>query len=137
MQRPLSANKKAAPEPEPKKQLPWEKKALPAKEEKKLPALAKPKVQQNDADAWGDDWNFDDFDKDEIPEDFDYKNQNLNVLSDEALQKHKTKMDEKFNKNYVGPNNPNFKYDVQKDFSKEPKEENSWDEDLSDNEFDF
>lgn len=47
-------------------------------------------------DGWGDDWGAP---KKEDFNNFDYKNTNLNKLSNEQIAQHKKKMDENFHKN--------------------------------------
>ncbi len=47
-------------------------------------------------DGWGDDWGAP---KKEDLSNFDYKNTNLNKLSNEQIAHHKKKMDENFHKN--------------------------------------
>lgn len=105
------------------------------------PLLSKPKPATNNAAAasgWDDDdWNFDDIDKtaeknknqgEEINiQDKDYQKKNLNKLSTYELAKEKQKMDVGFNKNQVKPGDPGYVYDKVVDFSKQPKEDNSWD----------
>lgn len=64
---------------------------------------------------------------------YEYKNRNLNKLSDFELAKEKKAMDNKFNQNFVKPGDPNFVYDKVVDFSKVRKSK-EWndDEDYSD-----
>ena len=63
----------------------------------------------------------------------DYNKLDLNKLDDETLNAHKKAMDHDYNKNFVGAGDPNFKYDVRKDFSKNKGaaaylDDDSWDE---------
>ena len=85
----------------------------PVVEKKKSP----PRYVKNDydfgEDDWGDDWGNDD---DEL-DNFDYNNANLNKLTDHELDKHKKKMDEKFNANNLKPGDSGFEYDKRVDFS--------------------
>jgi len=74
-------------------------------------------------------WAFDDLeDLEEDEEKLDYNNENLNKLSKEELQKHKSKMDVLFNKNQKKPGQSGFIYDKQEEFI--PKDENEWDEEF-------
>ena len=65
---------------------------------------------------------------------YEYKNRNLNKLSDFELAKEKKAMDNKFNQNFVKPGDPNFVYDKVVDFSKVRKSKELFndDEDYSD-----
>lgn len=56
----------------------------------------------------------------------DYNSFNLNKLSDMELAKHKKKMDEQYNKNFVKPNDPNFVYDKRINFKQPANIEESW-----------
>jgi hypothetical protein len=56
----------------------------------------------------------------------------LNKLSDAEIKAHKKAMDVNYNKNFVGKDNPNFKYDTRKDFKTKKLSgsadlEDSWD----------
>ena len=64
----------------------------------------------------------------------DYSRLDLNKLDDATLNAHKKAMDKDYNKNFVGAADPNFKYDVRKDFSKAKStaaylDDDSWDDD--------
>ena len=64
----------------------------------------------------------------------DYSKLDLNKLDDDTLNAHKRAMDQDYNKNFVGKGDPNFKYDIRKDFSKSKAaaqylEDDSWDDD--------
>jgi centrosomal protein CEP19 len=68
-----------------------------------------------------------------IDDNFDYKNTNLNKLTNEEIAAHKKKMDEKFNKNQLKPGDAGFVYDKRIEFTKKANNdddegENSWDE---------
>lgn len=95
------------------------------------PPVSKPKTTVVVADSWADsDWNFDDIKASNDNLDIgskDYKLKNLNKLSDLELAREKQKMDIKFNENFVKPNDPKFVYDKVVDFSKQAKDDNSWD----------
>ena len=52
----------------------------------------------------------------EEPETFDYNTTDLNKLPDEEIRAHKKAMDSGYQKNFVGKDNPTFKYDTRKDF---------------------
>jgi hypothetical protein len=67
---------------------------------------------------------------------FDYKNTNLNKLSDYELKMHKMKMDEDFSKKQLKPGDPGFEYDkrVKFDYADDELEDNSWDEADNDDE---
>eukprot|EP00741_Cyanophora_paradoxa_P016688 tig00020934_g16117.t1 len=56
--------------------------------------------------------------------------EDLNKVSEEELKRRKAEMDREFEKNRKKPGDPDFVYDVQKDF--QPTEENEWDEDMPD-----
>jgi len=82
-------------------------------------------------DDWGDDWGGEqpvqkDYSK------FDYKNTNLNKLSDQELAAHKKNMDKGFNKNQLKPGDEGFEYDKRIDFSKmaaqHADQDDSWSE---------
>lgn len=84
----------------------------------------------DDDDGWGDDWGAP---KKPDLSNFDYKNTNLNKLSNEQIALHKKKMDENFHKNQLKPGDKGFEYDKRIDFTKKKQvedddEENSWDE---------
>lgn len=49
---------------------------------------------------------------------YEYKNRNLNKLSDYELAKEKKAMDSKFNQNFVKPGDPGFVYDKVVDYTK-------------------
>ena len=67
-----------------------------------------------DENDWGDDWGNDD--NDDL-DNFDYDNENLNKLTDAQLDKHKKKMEEKFEKNALKPGDAGFEYDKRIDFT--------------------
>ena len=98
------------------------------------------KVATGFDDGWDDaDWNFDDADKEEVP-DFDindksYQKKNLNKLGDKELAAEKRKMDKKFDQNFVKPTDAGYEYDKVVDFKNQPKDEvwgDGSDEDYSD-----
>ena len=60
---------------------------------------------------------------------YDYKNRNLNKLSDYDLAKEKKAMDSKFNKNFVKPDDPNFVYDKVVDFAQQRKSQEFFNDD--------
>ena len=54
-------------------------------------------------------------------------------MDDATLNAHKKAMDQDYNKNFVGSSDPNFMYDVRKDYSKskataEYLDDDSWDD---------
>ena len=76
-----------------------------------------------DDGGWNDaDWDLDDFDK--KPDDGpgiditskEYKNKNLNKLSDAELAREKQKMDKQFDKNFLKPGDAGYEYDKVIDF---------------------
>jgi len=83
-------------------------------------------------------WEFEDLDDLDDKEDnkesgsqpgsqvFDYHNLNLNKLSSDEVQKHKSKMDILFNKNNSRPGDDDFEYDRQEEFS--PVDAHEWDD---------
>eukprot|EP00347_Sterkiella_histriomuscorum_P023215 403335509 len=111
----------------------------------------------DDDGGWGgnddEDWNFEDIEKpkpsnntkttnkfdskdsdSDNENEIDYNTYNLNKLSNSELQKHKKKMDKKFDKNFVPPTDPNFVYDKRKEFKPSTTKisgggDDSWDED--------
>ena len=63
----------------------------------------------------------------------DYSKLNLNKLDDATLNAHKKAMDADYKKNFVGEGDPDFKYDVRKDYTKAKStaaylDDDSWDE---------
>lgn len=89
---------------------------------------------EDDDDGWGEDWGNQ---KEENLDNFDYNNTNLNKMSNQQLEKHKKKMDEKFSKNQLKPGDAGFVYDKRIDFTKKASAaEDSWDEDNVDDYFD-
>ena len=48
---------------------------------------------------------------------FDYKTTDLNKLPEAEIRAHKKNMDKDYNKNFIGKDDPNFQFDVRKDFS--------------------
>lgn len=101
--------------------------------------LSKPKVEAKAAaSGWDDDdWNFDDFEKPAPKKaptgDIDlnskeYKNKNLNKLSDAELAREKAKMDKKFEENFIKPGDPGYVYDKVVDFTNVQQDaSDSWD----------
>lgn len=81
-------------------------------------------VASFDDGGWGDDWDFDDLEKDQGNDQGidisskDYKTKNLNKLSNDELAAEKKKMDKEYNKNFIKPSDPGFQYDRVVDFSK-------------------
>jgi len=69
-------------------------------------------------------WDLDDDEDKEV----DYQTTNLNKLSNEALKKHKDKMDVVFMKNQKRPGDPGFVYDKQEEFK--PCQANEWDDEI-------
>ncbi|CDW80508.1 UNKNOWN [Stylonychia lemnae] len=112
------------------------------------PTIQKPKTFQasawDDDGGWGnddDDWNFEDIEKpknnkgakgnklnSDSDDGIDYNTLNLNKLSDYEIQKHKKKMDKKYEQNFVKPTDPTFVYDKRKDFKPPASGDDSWDE---------
>lgn len=93
----------------------------------------------NDPEA--EDWHFDEFDakfvaqnmpgrKNPRAEEIDYSTLDLNKLPDHEISKHKKKMDQTYERNFVKPNDPNFVYDKRIQFKQaSPDEvEESWEE---------
>ena len=79
----------------------------------------------DDNNGWGED-DLNDLKK------FDYKNTDLNKMSDYQLQRHKQNMEQDFKKNVLKPGDKGFEYDKRVDYSSQlmdNKEDNSWDED--------
>jgi hypothetical protein len=80
---------------------------------------------ESEDDGWGED-EMEDLKK------FDYKNTDLNKMSDYALQRHKTNMDKEFSKKVLKPGDKGFEYDKRVDFSSQmlsgQQSDNSWDE---------
>ena len=68
------------------------------------------------ADDWGDEWAEESAEKD--LQKFDYKNTNLNKLSDKELAKHKANMEKGFSSNQLKPGDKGFVYDKRIDFGK-------------------
>lgn len=60
----------------------------------------------------------------------DYGTFNLNKLTNEELQKHKDRMDKKFQRNSLKPGDIGYVYDKQEVFH--PQEENEWDLEVED-----
>jgi hypothetical protein len=109
--------------------------------------LARPTVHISDDEeedagddgGWGDDWGNSPKAKTKgIDDNFDYKNTNLNKLTNEEIAAHKKKMDENFSKNQLKPGDAGFVYDKRIEFTKkadnddEDEGENSWDEGAED-----
>lgn len=65
---------------------------------------------EDDDDGWGED-KMDDLKK------FDYKNTDLNKMTDYQLQRHKQNMDKDFSKNVLKPGDKGFEYDRRVDYS--------------------
>jgi hypothetical protein len=80
-------------------------------------------------DDWGDEWGSDQ-ESDKPANNFDYKKQNLNKLSDKELAKHKAAMDNNFKQ--LKPGDEGFEYDKRVEFNKNDNagglEDDSWGE---------
>lgn len=60
---------------------------------------------------------------------FDYKNTDLNKMSDWELERHKKNMETEFQKNNLKPGDKGFIYDKRIEFTRNgDKMDNSWDE---------
>lgn len=73
-------------------------------------AVADEAWELEDDDGWGED-KMDDLKK------FDYKNTDLNKMTDYQLQRHKQNMDKDFSKNVLKPGDKGFEYDRRVDYS--------------------
>ena len=86
-------------------------------EEKKEEIKEKKKEEKKDDDDDEDEYNFDEF-----------NDEDLNKLSDEELNEKKNEMNKYFDKNSIKVGDPNYQYDVRKDFNHEEYAA-EWDDD--------